>query len=233
MAAQARLKPYLEPVVTFLQEPGMLLYDYFRSSAAFRVRIALALKGLSAERRFIHLLKAGGEQNTDGYRLKNPQGLVPTLELDNGETLTQSLAIIEYLDALQPEPRLVPAEAVLAAKARAVALAIACDIHPLGNLRVLSYLKDELGESEDAITRWRMHWVQEGLRAVEQLIAPAPFCFGARPTIADVCLAPQLFYAARFSISLEAFPRVRAVGAVCDAHPAFQAAHPSAQPDAE
>ncbi|HEY8160713.1 MAG TPA: maleylacetoacetate isomerase [Methylocystis sp.] len=211
----------------------MLLYDYFRSSAAFRVRIALGLKELSVQRRFIHLLKRGGEQNADEYRRKNPQGLVPALELDNGETLTQSLAIIEYLDALQPEPRLVPAEPVLAAKARAVALAIACDIHPLGNLRVLSYLRDELQQSEDAIAGWRTHWVREGLRAIEQLIEPAPFCFGAQPTIADVCLAPQLFYAARFSISLEAFPKVRAAGAACDAHPAFQAAHPSAQPDAE
>jgi maleylacetoacetate isomerase len=210
----------------------MLLYDYFRSSAAFRVRIALALKGLSVERRFIHLVKDGAHKK-DEYRKKNPQALVPALELNDGAVLTQSLAIIEYLEALQPEPRLVPAEPVLAARTRAVALAIACDIHPLGNLRVLSYLKNELGQSDEAIAGWQERWVHHGLAAIEQLIEPAPFCFGPQPTVADVCLAPQLFYAARFSISLDPFPRVRAVGAACDAHPAFRAAHPFAQPDAE
>ncbi|KAF2989846.1 maleylacetoacetate isomerase [Methylocystis sp. MJC1] len=211
----------------------MLLYDYFRSSAAFRVRIALAIKGISVERRFVHLLKDGGMHKKAEYRERNPQALVPALELDNGVTLTQSLAIIEYLEALQPLPRLAPSDPILAAKARGVALAIACDIHPLGNLRVLSYLRDELQQSEQAIAEWRSRWVQEGLAAVEQLIQPAPFCFGTQPTIADVCLAPQLFYAARFAIPLQAFPKVRAAGAACEAHPAFRAAHPSAQPDAE
>lgn len=211
----------------------MLLFDYFRSSAAFRVRIALAIKGITVERRFVHLLKDGGMHKKPEYREKNPQALVPSLELDNGVTLTQSLAIVEYLEALQPSPRLLPIDPILAAKARAVALAIACDIHPLGNLRVLSYLEDKLGQGERAIAEWRGRWVREGLAAVEQLIEPAPFCFGAQPTIADVCLAPQLFYAARFAIPLDAFPKVRAAGAACDAHPAFRAAHPSVQPDAE
>jgi len=210
----------------------MVLYDYFRSSAAYRLRIALALKGLSVERRFVNLLKDGGAQKSEAYRRINPQALVPALELDDGTVLTQSLAIIEYLDALQPEPRLIPADPVLAAKARAVALAIACDIHPLGNLRVLSYLQNELALGEEAVAAWRERWVCEGLAAIERLIAPAPFTFGAEPTIADICLAPQLFYAARYAISLEPFPRVRAVGEACDAHPAFRAAHPSSQPDA-
>lgn len=211
----------------------MLLYDYFRSSAAFRVRIALALKGISVERRFIHLARDGGMHKKKDYREKNPQALVPTLELDNGVTLTQSLSIIDYLDTLQPTPRLIPDDPILAAKSRAVALAIACDIHPLGNLRVLSYLRDELGQSEEAVAAWRNCWVHDGLTAIEQMIEPGPFCFGAQPTIADACLAPQLFYAVRFAIPLDAFPKLRAVGAACDAHPAFRAAHPSAQPDAE
>ncbi len=169
----------------------MLLYDYFRSSAAFRVRIALALKGLSTERRFIHLQADGGMQHSEDYRRKNPQGLVPALELDNGVVLTQSLAIIEYLDALQPSPRIVPLQPLLAAQTRAAALTIACDTHPLGNLRVLFYLKNELGLDAEALAAWRTHWVLDGLRAIERLIDPGPFCFGAEPTIADICLAPS------------------------------------------
>jgi maleylacetoacetate isomerase len=210
----------------------MLLYDYFRSSAAFRVRIALALKGLSVERRFVSLLRDGGEQKLPAYRAKNPQALVPTLELDDGTTLTQSLAIIEYLDTVQPEPRLVPREPLLAARTRAVALAIACEIHPLGNLRVVNYLDMEIGLDADGVAAWRRHWVLEGMAAVEKLIAPSPFCFGPSPTIADVALAPQAFYASRFGVSLDSFEKVRAVIAACDAHPAFRAAHPSRQPDA-
>jgi maleylacetoacetate isomerase len=211
----------------------MLLYDYFRSSAAFRVRIALALKGLAVERRFIHLLRRGGEQKQADYCAKNPQALVPALELDDGTVLTQSLAIVEYLDDVRPDPRLVPDEPVLAAKARAVALAIACDIHPLGNLRVVSYLEKELGQNAEAITAWRRRWVLSGLEAIEKLIDPAPFCFGPSPTVADVFLAPQAYYAERFSLPLDSLPKIRAVVAACAAHPAFQAAHPSGQPDAE
>lgn len=208
----------------------MLLYDYFRSSAAFRVRIALALKGISVERRFVHLLR--GEQNEREYLAKNPQGLVPALALDDGTVLTQSLAIIDYLETLKPEPRLIPADPVLAAHARAAALAIACDTHPLGNLRVVSYLEKELGQNETAVLQWRRHWVGRGLEAVEALIRPAPFSFGPAPTVADVCLAPQLFYAERFGVDLAPFPKIRAVAAACAEHPAFRAAHPAVQPDA-
>jgi maleylacetoacetate isomerase len=210
----------------------MLLYDYFRSSAAYRVRIALALKGVPVERRFVHLLRDGGEQKQPAYLAKNPQGLVPALELDDGTVLTQSLAIIDFLEALQPEPPLIPADPILAARARAAALAIACDAHPLGNLRVVSYLQKQLGQSERAVLDWRRHWASLGLEAVEALIRPAPFCFCVTPTIADVCLAPHVFYAERFGVSLDPYPNIRAVAAVCAEHPAFQAAHPAAQPDA-
>jgi maleylacetoacetate isomerase len=211
----------------------VVLYDYFRSSAAFRVRIALALKGVAVERRFIHLARDGGEQKTADYRAKNPQALVPALELDDGAVLTQSLAIVEYLEAIRPEPRLFPSDPVLAAKARAVALAIACDIHPLGNLRVLSYLQNAMGQSEEAIADWRRHWVRGGLEAVERLIDPAPFCFGPSPTVADIALAPQLFYAERFGIALDGLPKIAAAATAFARHPAFRAAHPAAQPDAE
>lgn len=210
----------------------MLLYDYFRSSAAYRVRIALALKGIAVDRRFVHLLREGGEHRRPGYLAANPQGLVPALQLDDGTTLTQSLAIIEYLEATHPKPKLIPADPVLAARARAVALAIACEIHPLGNLRVVSYLENEVGQSAEAVAAWRRHWILDGLSAVERLIAPAPFCFGAEPTIADVCLAPQLFNAERFGVEIDAFPGIGVVGAACARHPAFRAAHPSVQPDA-
>lgn len=210
----------------------MLLYDYFRSSAAFRVRIALALKGITVERRFVHLLRDGGEQKQPAYLSKNPQGLVPSLELDDGTVLTQSLAIIDYLETLQPEPRLVPADPVAAAHVRAAALVIACEMHPLGNLRVLAYLERKLDQDKRAIEKWRAHWVTLGFEALEALIRPGPFCFGATPTLADVCLAPQVFYAQRFGIGLEAYPKVCAAVAACADHPAFRAAHPAAQPDA-
>lgn len=209
----------------------MILYDYWRSSAAYRVRIALALKGLVVERRFVHL--RDGAQKRPDYRQKNPQGLVPTLELDDGRVLTQSLAIIDYLDKIAPNPTLSPADAVIAARARAVALAIACDIHPLANLRVTDYLRDELKLDERAVAAWRRHWIGSGLEAIEATIAPAPFCFGSAPTIADVCLAPQVFSAERFGVSLEPYPKIRDVAAACAAHSAFAGAHPFKQPDAE
>ncbi|MGJ0507342.1 MAG: maleylacetoacetate isomerase [Methylocystis sp.] len=210
----------------------MLLYDYFRSSAAFRVRIALALKGLEVERRFVHLLRNGGEQKQRDYLAKNPQGLVPALQLDGGVVLTQSLAIIDYLETIRPEPRLIPADPVLAAQARAAALVIACDVHPLGNLRVGAYLEKKLGQSEGDVLVWRRHWMRLGFEALEKLIRPAPFCFGREPTIADVCLAPQVFNAERFGVDLAPFANIRAAAAACADHPAFRAAHPSAQPDA-
>ena len=210
----------------------MKLYDYFRSSAAYRVRIAIELKGLAIERVPVHL--ARGEQRRPDYLAKNPQGLAPALELDDGTIITQSLAIIDYLDALAPQPRLTPADPLLAAKVRGVALAIACDIHPLNNRRVLDYLRERLGQDDAGVDDWVHHWaLKGGLEAVERLIAPGPFCFGAQPTLADVCLAPQLFAARRFSTPLEALPKIRAVEAHCLAHPAFAAAEPSRQADAE
>ncbi len=210
----------------------MLLYDYWRSSAAFRVRIALELKDITVERRFIHLVRNGGEHRRIDYRAINPQGLVPALELDDGAILTQSLAIIEYLDAVKPEPALLPEEPLLAARARAVALAICCDIHPLANLRVADYLQEKLGVSAPVVADWRRHWVTTGLTAIEALIEPGEFCFGASPTLADLCLAPQLYSAERWGVSLEPYPKIRAVGVNYEMHPAFLAAHPSRQPDA-
>lgn len=209
----------------------MKLYDYFRSSAGYRVRIALNLKGLEVERAPVHLAK--GEQATPEFLAKNPQGLAPALELDDGTVLTQSLAIIDYLDAVHPKPRLVPAAPLLAAKARAVALAIACDIHPLNNLRVQNYLEAELRQPRAAIEAWIRHWILKGgLEAVESMIAPGPFCFGTAPSIADVCLIPQLYNARRFLTPLEHLPKILAVEAACAEHPAFRAAHPSLQSDA-
>ncbi|MBY6242111.1 maleylacetoacetate isomerase [Methylosinus sp. Sm6] len=210
----------------------MKLYDYFRSSAAYRVRIALALKGLAVERLFVHL--ARGEQRLPDYLAKNPQGLAPALELDDGTVLAQSLAIIEYLDTLAPQPRLIPIDPLRAARVRGVALAIACDIHPLGNRRVLDYLRGRLGQSEEAIDTWVRHWaLNGGLEAIERLVDGGPFCFGAEPTLADVCLVPQLFAARRFATPLAGLPKLLAIEAHCAAHPAFAAAHPARQPDAE
>jgi maleylpyruvate isomerase len=214
----------------------MILYDYFRSSAAYRVRIALELKGLAVEHRPVHLLR--GEQSLPAYLARNPQALVPALELDDGTMLTQSLAIIEYLETQQPEPRLIPAAPVLAARTRAVALAIACDIHPLNNPRVVNYLEAELNAPKASVDAWRRHWLLNGLEAVEKLIAPAgsltgPFCFGAAVTLADVCLIPQLYNARRFETPLDHLPRILAVEAACADLPAFRAADPSRQADAQ
>ena len=210
----------------------MILYDYYRSSAAYRVRIAIALKGLVVERRPVHLLR--GEQRDPGYRAKSPLAIVPTLQLDDGRLITQSLAIIDYLDALKPEPPLLPRDAVLAAQARAAALTIACEIHPLANLRVIEALQGEFDAKDDQIATWRRRWILDGLTAVEALIAtPAPFAFGAEPSLADICLIPQVYNARRFDVSLDACPRILAVEAACAAHPAFMQARPEAQPDAE
>lgn len=212
----------------------MILYDYFRSSAAYRVRIALELKEIAVERCYVHLLRGGGEQRRPDYLAKNPQALIPALELDDGTVLTQSLAIIDYLETLRPEPRLLPADPVLAARVRAAALTIACDIHPLTNLRVTGYLGAEMKQSPASIEDWRRHWfLKGGLEAVERLISPGPFCFGAAVTLADVCLVPQLFSARRFATPLAHLPKILAVEAVCAELPAFRAAHPSAQADAE
>ena len=212
--------------------PPMILYDYFRSSAAYRVRIALNLKGLHAERRFIHLRK--GEQRAPGYLETNPQGFVPTLVVGE-RRLTQSLAIIEYLDERHSLPPLLPPGPEDRAFVRAIALAIACDIHPLNNLRVLKYLAKPLEIAEPVRDEWYRHWVREGFEAIEALLATRadPFCFGAAPTIADVCLVPQVANANRLNVDLAPYPRIRQIDARCRALPAFDAAHPLKQPDAE
>jgi maleylpyruvate isomerase len=212
----------------------MKLYSYFRSSAAYRVRIALNLKAIEVEQVGVHLVKEGGRQNTPEYRARNPQGLVPALELDDGTVITQSLAIIDYLEAIRPEPGLIPADPVLAAKARAVALTIACDIHPLNNLRVLNYLKGPLGRSQEEADEWYRHWLLEGgLTAVEALIDGGRFCFGDSPSLADICLIPQVFNARRYKIDISHLKKIEAVDRHCKELPAFLDAHPRRQPDTE
>ena len=211
----------------------MILHGYFRSSAAFRVRIALALKGISAQARFVRLLD--GEQREPEYRARNPQALVPALE-DGPAVLTQSLAIIEYLDETHPEPPLLPADPHDRAWVRAVALAIACEIHPLNNLRVLEYLKQVLRLGEPAVEAWYRHWIAEGFAPIEAMLAArpgrGPFCLGATPTLADVCLVPQVFNAQRYRCPTQDFPTMMEVFETCMKLPAFDAAQPSRQPDA-
>jgi len=210
------------------------LYGYFRSSAAYRVRIALALKGVAVEAASIHLVKDGGQQMKPDYLARNPQGLVPALELDDGTVITQSLAIIEYLDSIAPQPRLIPRDPAMAAQVRAVALTIACDIHPLNNLRVLNYLKGPLACSQDEVDQWYGHWMREGgLEAVEALIEGSRFCFGDRPSLADVCLIPQVFNARRYKIDISHLKKIVRIDDHCAGIAAFAAAHPSHQPDAE
>ena len=213
----------------------MKLHDYFRSSAAYRVRIALNLKGLTAERAFVHLRR--GAQHADDYRALNPQGLVPALETDDGVVITQSLAIIEYLDETHPAPPLLPADALGRARVRSIALAIACDIHPLNNLRVLQYLTGTLGATDAARDAWYAHWCDVGLRALEVRLARGSatgrFCHGDAPTLADVCLVPQLANARRVTLDLAQFPTLLSIEAACLALPAFADAAPARQPDAE
>jgi maleylpyruvate isomerase len=210
----------------------MKLHGYFRSSASYRVRIALNLKGLQAEQLPHHLRK--GEQRDPVYLAINPQGLVPTLEDDAGVILTQSLAIIEWLDETHPEPPLLPKEALPRAKVRAFADVLACDTHPLQNLKVLARLR-ELGLPEEKVTAWAGWANREGLAACEKLVAnePGPFCFGAAPTIADLCLVPQLANARRFGVDVSAFPRLLQAEAAAKTMQAFTNAAPEKQPDAE
>jgi maleylpyruvate isomerase len=210
----------------------MKLHGYFRSSAAYRVRIALNLKGLRAEHLSHHLRK--NEQCAPAYLAINPQGLVPTLEADTGAVITQSLAIIEWLEETHPTPPLLPKEPLQRAKVRAFALAIACDTHPVQNLKVLRRLR-ELGQSEEGVTDWAAWVNREGLAACERLIArePGPFCFGAQPTMADLCLVPQLANARRFGVDVNAYPRLLQAEAAAKAMPAFADAAPDKQPDAE
>lgn len=209
----------------------MWLHGYFRSSAAYRVRIALNLKGLKAEHAFRHLRR--GENRAPDYLAMNPQGLVPTLELDDGAILTQSLAIVEWLDETHPTPALLPADPLARARIRAVALAVACETHPLQNLRILGWVR-ELG-GEDAAQAWAKRVNAEGLAACEKLVAnePGPFCFGAAPTLADICVIPQLGNARRFGVDVSALPRLLQAEAACKTLPAFVDAAPEKQPDAE
>lgn len=211
----------------------MILYDYFRSSAAFRVRIALGLKGLKAERRFIHLRR--GDQRGGDYLALNPQGFVPMLVV-GGQRITQSVAIVEYLDEKHPQPPLLPPGPEDRAWVRSVALAIACDIHPLDNLRVLRYLARTLDVDEPRRDAWYRHWITEGFGPLEaQLAARAagPYCLGDHPTLADICLVPQVANAHRLHVDMDPYPRIRAINDACLALPAFRDARPEAQPDAE
>ena len=212
----------------------MKVYGYFRSSAAYRVRIALNLKGLTPEFASVHLRK--GEQKAPGYAALNPQKLVPALE-DEGTVMTQSLAIIEYLDERHPHPPLLPVDPKDRARVRAIALAIACDIHPLNNLRVLNHLRDRLGLDEEARNAWYRHWIVEGFEALEAMLAndsrTGRFCHGDGPTLADICLVPQVYNAERYGCDLTPYPTVTRIAAACRALDAFAAADPGRQPDTE
>jgi maleylacetoacetate isomerase len=214
----------------------MKLFDYFRSSAAYRVRIALNLKGVVPEERTsVHLRR--GSQRAQEYLALNPQGLVPAVQLDDGRVLTQSLAIIEWLDETHPQPPLLPSDAEGRARVRGIALQIACDIHPLNNLRVLNYLIGTLGVSREQKDGWYRYWVDVGLEPLERQLAndadTGTFCHGESPTLADVCLVPQLANARRFDIDLSPWPTLTRIEAACNALPAFADAEPSRQPDAE
>jgi maleylacetoacetate isomerase len=202
-----------------------ILFDYYRSSASYRVRIALNLKGIAYERVSVNLLE-GGQKSPD-YRALNPQGLVPMLEVE-GHRITQSLAIIDYLDATWPDPHLVPRDPAERAHVLALALTIACDIHPLNNLRVLRYLEEELGQGTDERTRWYAHWIAEGFAALEALASPRAgrFLFGDTPGLADICLVPQLFNARRFSVPVDAYPTLLRAEEEANKLEAFAAAHP-------
>lgn len=211
----------------------MKLYTYFRSSAAYRVRIALNLKGLAYEAIPIHLTKDGGVQHGAQFRAVNPQGRVPALALDNGDVITQSLAIIEYIDETHRTPPLLPSDPVARAKVRALADLIACDIHPLNNLIALQYLKRELKHEQAAIDTWYHHWILQGFAALEAMLNPGPYAYGNTATLADVCLVPQVFNARRLKVPLDNFPKIVAVDAACLKLAAFDKARPENQPDAE
>ncbi|WP_445504962.1 maleylacetoacetate isomerase [Microvirga sp. G4-2] len=207
----------------------MKLYTYFRSSAAYRVRIALNFKGVPYESAAVNLLK--GEQREGAYGAINPQKRIPSLDI-GGTTLIQSPAILEYLDEVYPEPPLLPVGAVNRAKVRAIASVVGCDIHPLNNLGPLRYLKNILGHDQAAIDEWYAHWVREGFDAIEAMIEPGPYACGSRVTLADLYLVPQVFNARRFNISLDAYPKIVAVDAACAELRAFQDAAPDRQLDA-
>ncbi|EJL92838.1 maleylacetoacetate isomerase [Herbaspirillum sp. CF444] len=211
------------------------LYSYFRSSASYRVRIALHLKGQSYDTLPVHLVNNGGEQFAPAFSAMNPQSLVPVME-EEGRHITQSLAILEYLEERFPTPALLPSGLLDRAHVREISQAIACDIHPLNNLRVLRMLKQELGVSDEVKQQWIQHWVKLGFAALEQQLAASPqrgrFCFGDTPTMADCCLIPQIFNARRFEVDMTPYPTLAAIDEACFQLKAFQLAQPSAQPDA-
>jgi len=218
----------------------MKLYSYFRSSAAYRVRLALAVKGMAYETVPVHLLRQGGEHRTAGYLASNPQGLVPALDVgrsDGGErVLAQSLAIIEYLDEIQPSPPLLPRDPLARAQVRAMALGVACDIHPLNNLRVLDYLRGPLGQTDAAVQSWYEHWIAAGFRGLEALAkrhsATGRRLYGDELTIADLCLVPQMYNARRLHCDVTPYPTLVAIDACLAELPQFAAARPERQPDA-
>jgi maleylacetoacetate isomerase len=213
----------------------MKLIGYFRSSAAFRVRIALELKGLKVEHAFRHLRK--GEQRAPDYVAINPQKLVPAFVLDSGEIITQSMAILEYLEETHPSPPLLPKDPVGRARVRSLALIPTADIHPIQNLRVMAYLREKYEQSEEGTFEWSRHWIDLGFEAYEASIAKdkrtGAYSHGDQPTMADLCLVPQVFNAARFKVDMTRYPTIQRIFDICMKHPAFAAAQPSRQPDAE
>jgi maleylacetoacetate isomerase len=216
-----------------LQGGDVKLYSYFRSSAAYRVRIAFNLKGLSCDMVSIHLQKEGGLNKKPDFRAINPQMRVPALQLDSGEVLIQSLAIIEYIDETHPQPPLLPRDALERAKVRAISQIIACDIHPLNNVGPLRYLKNQMGQDQAKIDAWYHHWVLDGFDAIEAMLRPGPYAFGSEISLADVCLVPQVYNARRLKVPLDRFPKIVAVDAACGKLAAFEQARPENQPDAE
>jgi maleylacetoacetate isomerase len=216
-------------------EAIMKLIGYFRSSAAFRVRIALNLKGIKVDHAFRHLRK--GEQRAPDYAAINPQKLVPALVLDSGEVLTQSMAILEYLEETHPDPSLLPRDPIGRARVRALALISTADVHPIQNLRVMAYLREQYDQSEEAAFAWSRHWIETGFDAYEALVAndssTGAFSHGDRPTMADLCLVPQIFNAGRFKVDMSKYPTLQRIFDNCMKLPAFDAAQPAKQPDAE
>ena len=208
----------------------MKLYGYWRSTSSYRLRIALALKGIAVEQAFVHLLR--GEQQSAAYRALNPQGRVPTLVLGDGTVLIQSPAIIEYLEEVFPSPPLLPGDPVARAKVRGVAAVIGCDVHPLHNVGPLNYLRGPLGRSQPEVSGWIATWIEQGLAAVKGMIGEDGYCFGPTPGLADAYLIPQLYAARRFGVPLNSYTRTLRVEQQAAGHPAFQAAHPANQPDA-
>lgn len=212
------------------------LYGYFRSSAAFRARIALNLKGIKPELRFVHLLKDSGQQHTAEYKALNPQELIPALVHD-GHLITQSLAIMEYLDEIVPEPSILPKDALGRARVREIAYVVACDIHPVNNLRVNQYLKATFDADGDTQVAWQRHWITVGFDALEKMLSLSKdtgvYCHGDRPTIADICLIPQCANARRVKLDIATWPTIARIETHALHHPAFDAAHPKNQPDAE